>query len=181
MAVSRRTVPTDSNKTSLITIHYEDSYAGDRVYLHPRGRLVAVLDGVRIGDAGFLRYPREVDMVSLEHVVIEPEFQRRGIGKLLVSEFKRYVNKTAPGIKYARAEFASRASLRMVIAVLGAPFVLDNDIRCLSLEEAERALPVVSKTSTRGGVTSVESGAPVGGVFWVGKGRRPKVSPFRCD
>lgn len=176
----RRGYGRSSGRTAKLDVRYEDDY-GEGYYRQPRGALVLYLEGVYVGSAGFLRYPNSPDQVSLEHVVIEPQYQKKGLGKILVSEVKRYVNKTTPYVKYVSADFASRASLHVMITVLGSPLMLGNEIRCVSIEEAERLLPATSRTRTLdNGRTSVDSGAPVSGIFWIGKGRRPSKSPFNC-
>lgn len=151
-------------------------------YREPRGTLELHVDGVYAGEAGFLRYPDRTDIFSLEHVIIEPAFQKRGLGKLLVARMKKYANERAPAVKYVSGDLASRASLRMMISALGPPLMIDNGVRCVSIAEAERILPAVSRTTTGPDRrTVIDSGAPIHAIFWIGRGRRPAKSPFPCD
>lgn len=141
----------------------------------------AFVDNVYAGDLSFSLYRNRPEDVEIDAIVVEPPFQRKGVGRALVLALRRQLHRRTR-VRYAHADFASRASLHMMIATLGAPLLLDNGIRCVSVEEAERALPAVSRTSTtEGGKLVVEGGAGIHGAFWIGKGPRPKKSPFPCD
>lgn len=141
----------------------------------------AFVDSVYAGDLSFSLYRNRPEDVEIDAIVVEPPFQRKGVGRALVLTLRRQLHRRTR-VRYAHADFASRASLHMMIATLGAPLLLDNGIRCVSVEEAERALPAVSRTSTtEGGKLVVEGGAGIHGAFWIGKGPRPKKSPFPCD
>lgn len=64
----------------------------------------------------------------------------------------------------------------MTLTVLGEPLMIDDGIRCVTIAEAEKTLPSISQTRTVNGRTSIESGAEITGVFWIGRGKRPSLS-----
>lgn len=141
----------------------------------------AFVAGVYAGDLSFSLYRNRPDSVEIDAIVVEPPFRNVGVGRGLVRALGKHLHRFRPAVHYAHADFASRASLRMMIGALGPAFMLDNDIRCLSLEEALGQLPPTARTSQSNGKIVIEGSAPIHGAFWIGKGARPKKNPFHCD
>lgn len=133
----------------------------------------AFVAGVYAGDLSFSPHFSSVD---IHMVFVEPRFRNIGVGRGLVLALRKHLHRFRSTVQFAHVDFASRASLRMMIGALGPPFMLDISVRCVSLEEAFQRLPPTARTSGR----IITGGAPVHGAFWIGKGPRPKKSPFPC-
>lgn len=162
----------DSQK---VTFRYDPTpYEG---YDSPRGRIVAVRGATELGAAGFLRYRGQIGLVNLEYLILKETERGRGLGMELLRKFKAWLNRHHREIKYVSSELTSQGSLHMMNRVLGAPLMLDDGIRCITIAEAEKMLPRHMSTDAHG---NVDADHHVHANHWVGVGKRPAVNPFPC-